>query len=539
MNIENLSLAFGEQEIFKNVSVFFDKNDKVGIVGVNGAGKTTLFKIIIGEIFADQGNINFAKDERLGYLPQVININDERSVYDYIYSARPIKKLQEIAKELEDQITKCVDNEELRRLFNKYDENRKMLDFWEEYSADSILMKIIKGMNIRKEILDLPVKSLSGGEKSKVAFARLLFEKPNVILLDEPTNHLDKESKEWVTNYLKSYRGTVLMISHDIKFLNEITNKTLFVDKQTHSLQLFNGNYNKFLKLYEEYKLTINRRVKAQEEKEKKLVDFILNVEGGSVKRKKLAKSREKELEKLRENKIEVVKDAKTANIQIKSSGDSAKCPLIVDNLTFGYEKSKPLIKKLSFNISNKERLLIAGNNGIGKSTLLKLIVNELKPISGSVYRDPKTKIAYYDQEQKDLYGNESILDHFISSGATQKEIRGMLSRFLFFGNDVNKKLSVLSPGERCRVAFAKIALQNANMIILDEPTNHLDPSTQELIASNFYDYDGTILLVSHNPDFVENLGIDRMLLLPEQKIYNYNRKRLEEIQKNNEKKDK
>lgn len=537
MNIDKLGLSFGEQVILKNASCNIGPVDKVGIVGVNGAGKTTFLKLITGELLPDEGKISFLKTDRLGYLPQVINLNDDRLVYDYIYSARPIEKYQGKAKLLENQMAQVKSDSELKILFNEYDNVRKYLDYWEEYSADSTLRKITKGLNISEEMLNLPVMSLSGGEKSKVAFAKLLFEKPNIILLDEPTNHLDTQSKDWVINYLKDYKGCVLIISHDIKFLNQITDKTLLVDKLTHSLQLFNGNYNKFTALYEEYKLTINREVKAQEEKEKKLVDFITRAEGGSGKMKKLAKSREKELEKLRENKIEEIKANKSAKITIKSSGNSAKCPLEIKNVSFGYNKSKPLIKNLSVSLNDKEKLLIAGNNGVGKSTLLKLIMNELKPITGEIFKNPKTKIAYYDQEQKNLFGDETILEHFISQGLTQKEIRGMLGRFLFYGNDVNKKLSVLSPGERCRVAFAQIALQDSNMIILDEPTNHLDPTTQKLIASNFHDYDGAMLLVSHNPEFVEDLEIDKMLILPEQKMLNYDRTLLEKIQKNNEKK--
>ncbi len=536
MDIINLSLSFGDQIIFNKESVVISNRDKIGVVGVNGAGKTTLFKVIRGEIIPDSGEIRMEKNARIGYLPQLIHLDKESSAYDYIYSGRPIRKLQYRQKELEKQMEECKNEQDLKVLFHKYDENRKALDYWEEYSADSILEKIINGMHISDDLLKLPVNKISGGEKSKIAFARVLFENPNVLMLDEPTNHLDAESRNWVINYLKNYVGTVLIISHDTKFLDSIVDKILFLDKQTHSLKLFTGNYSKFLKLFEEYKRTINRKVEAQEAHEKKLESIILAAEGGSVKRKRQAKSREKELEKIRKNKIERIEECKKANIKIQSSKESEKIPIRVNNLTFGYDKNKPLIKNLSFIINSKERFLIAGHNGAGKSTLLKLIINELTPQEGSILIGAKTLIAYYDQEQKNLFTEETILEHFEKKGISQKNIRAMLSRFLFYEKDLHKRLSVLSPGERCRIAFAEIAFKKANLIILDEPTNHLDPITQQIISTNFREYDGTILVVSHNPDFVESLGVDKVLLLPSEKIINYDRKIIEKIKIANEK---
>lgn len=535
MDISNLSLSLGEQTIFKKESVTIGNKDKVGVVGVNGAGKTTLFNVLLGKITPDSGEIRFEKKSRIGYLPQVINITDDTLTFDYIYSGRPIIELQKQQRQLEKQMANCQDDKQIKKIFSQYDENIKLLDYWEEYSADSILDKILKGMNISSDILNIPVNKLSGGEKSKIAFAKILFEKPNVLLLDEPTNHLDAESRDWVIDYLKNYNGMVLIISHDIKFLDSIINKTLFLDKQTHSLKLYSGNYSKFLKLYEEYKLTINRQVEAQTIKENKLKQIIQTAEGGSVKRKRVAKSREKELKKLQENKIEKIENSKKANIKIKAFEESEKIPIRVKNLTFGYNKNKILINNLSFMLNSKDRFLIAGHNGVGKSTLLKLIIGELKPIEGEIKIGTKTKIAYYDQEQKNLFTNETILEHFEAQGISQKSLRAMLSKFLFYDKDIHKKLNVLSPGERCRIAFAELALKKSNLIILDEPTNHLDPITQKIIATNFKEYDGTILLVSHNPDFVEDLGIDKVLLLPSEKIVDYDRQTINKIKIANE----
>lgn len=536
MIIKNLNLSLGTQIIFKDCNLRLDDNCKVGLIGINGAGKTTLFKLITKQLSPDSGEIILMKNSRIGYLPQTIDfnqINPNITVLEYIKSGRPIEQLETKLHLIEETLSKNDTN--VDNLLREYSKISSLLDFWDRYEADSILEKIIKGMNINEELLNQELSSLSGGEKSKIAFAKLLYSKPTTLLLDEPTNHLDKESREWCIEYLKSYKGQVLIISHDYDFLDSIVDKILFIDKQSHNISLYNGNYTTFKKIYEEIKLSNSRLVKKQEDEESKLLKIIKSFDGASGKRKKMAFSKEKALERLRRDKVERIEDARIANIQLIADEDQNKTPLSIQNLTFSYD-SNTLLKNINLSISSKERILIAGNNGVGKSTLLKLIVKELKPKNGEIFIGSKTKIAYYDQEQFEINNTDkTILEYFEHLGHTQKEIRAVLSRYLFWGDQLEKRISVLSPGEKCRLSFAKLSLKRSNLMILDEPTNHLDFDTQNTIANNLNEYNGTIILVSHNPDFVEKLNIDKMFILPKGKMIYYDRSLLEKIQEYNE----
>lgn len=533
MNIKDLSMSFGAQELFNNVNIHVDDNQKVGVVGVNGAGKTTLFKIMMGKEQADSGKIIFNNNARVEWLPQVITddlSSDEITTFDYLMSARPIEKLNNELQKCYVELSNDNNEQEQNKIFNQIDKLQKKLDYWDQYNAENILLKIISGMNIEDEILYKKISELSGGQKSKVAFAKLLYSNPEIMLLDEPTNHLDKEAKDYVVNYLKTYRGSVYIISHDIDFLNAITTKTLFLDKSRKKFELYDGNYDKFIKLHDEQEKSIERQAKIQEQEEKKLKDFINKYASSSGKRKKMAQDREKKLEKLLENKIEVASKIKDVKIDMPIEIQSSKIPLSLSNIYFSYDKdnSKPLIENLSFSLTRGEKFLIVGKNGVGKSTLLKLIVGELTPDKGEVLIGNKTEIAYYAQEHELLDNNKTIIDNFRSVNINNSKLRSVLGRFLFVGDDVFKKVGVLSPGERSRVALAKLSLSGANFLILDEPTNHLDPKTQQIIADAFKDYKGTMLIVSHNPDFVDNLGVERTLVMPDGNISYYDRNYVE-----------
>lgn len=533
MNIKDLSMSFGAQELFNNVNIHVDDNQKVGVVGVNGAGKTTLFKIMMGKEQADSGKIIFNNNARVEWLPQVITddlSSDEITTFDYLMSARPIEKLNDELQKCYVELSNDNNEQEQNKIFNQIDKLQKKLDYWDQYNAENILLKIISGMNIEDEILYKKISELSGGQKSKVAFAKLLYSNPEIMLLDEPTNHLDKEAKDYVVNYLKTYKGSVYIISHDIDFLNAITTKTLFLDKSRKKFELYDGNYDKFIKLHDEQEKSIERQAKIQEQEEKKLKDFINKYASSSGKRKKMAQDREKKLEKLLENKIEVASKIKDVKIDMPIEIQSSKIPLSLSNIYFSYDKdnSKPLIENLSFSLTRGEKFLIVGKNGVGKSTLLKLIVGELTPDKGEVLIGNKTEIAYYAQEHELLDNNKTIIDNFRSVNINNSKLRSVLGRFLFVGDDVFKKVGVLSPGERSRVALAKLSLSGANFLILDEPTNHLDPKTQQIIADAFKDYKGTMLIVSHNPDFVDNLGVERTLVMPDGNISYYDRNYVE-----------
>ena len=538
MLVEHLSFDYGDKTILKDVSFTISHGDKVGIVGANGAGKTTFFKIILDLLIPSQGNIVLKKGTKIEWLPQIIAENElesEMTVREYILSSRPIARLEEELESIYSKINTENDPKlqiELAKNASIVQEQLEALD-WYEY--ESIMLNIAYNMKITDEILGMKISELSGGQKSKVAFAKLLYSKQDIMLLDEPTNHLDNETKKFVIDFLKSYKGTVLIISHDVSFLNEVTNVTLFFDIRTHKVLRYNGNYSVFEKLHKEYEENLLGQSKKQEDEIKKLQSTIDRLDGTSGKRKKLAQDREKKLAKILQERIVVEPAKKDVEFKMVQDRDENNIPISIKKINFRYSNSKNnVISNLSVDVKKKERFLIVGENGAGKSTLLKLITKELTPTSGEIYLGSKVDIGYYAQEHENLIMDKTILENFPQYDFSEKKIRGMLAHFLFYGDDVHKKLAVLSPGERARVALAKLAMSGSNTILLDEPTNHLDPDTQAIIARVFRDFTGTMIVVSHNPSFVDELGIERMLVLPEGKIVEYNKRTVEKFYKIN-----
>ncbi len=527
MQLKNLSMSYGIQTIFEDVNLYIPDDEKIGVVGVNGAGKTTLFKVLMNIEEPTSGKVIFKNGARVNWLAQVLSDDAKdmnETVLDYLMSGRPIK-------ELNDELAKCY--EELANdaasekiIYQKIDKIQKKLEVLDQYNAENILLEIIEGMNINDDLLYKKLNELSGGQKSKVAFAKLLYSNPDVMLLDEPTNHLDSETREYVTNFLKNYNNTVLIISHDTKFLDEVTTKTLFLDKRTKSFSLFDGNYSSFIKQEEARELALEREAASQQKEEDKLRAIVEKYKTSSGKRKKMAQDREKKLEKLLENKIEAPLQNKQASFTIDLETEENNYPIEISNLSFKYDSNSPnnLINNLTFTLGKGEKFLIVGENGAGKSTLLKLIVGSLSPLEGQIKKAPKTKIAYYAQELETLDVEKSIFDNFYDTNLNNKEIRSLLSKFLFTGDEVFKKVKVLSPGEKARVALAKLVVEKANLLVLDEPTNHLDPQTQKLIGEVFSSFKGSMIVVSHNPDFVDTLNIERLLILPEGKIKYYDK---------------
>lgn len=542
MKASHLHLAYGTKIIYDDCNFILENQDKAGIVGVNGAGKTTLFRVILGQQQLDSGEITLP-GHRIGYLPQEITIppeHQEITVWEYVASGRPVDDLQEKLNAEYEKLAKYPDSAKILERINSLQD---MIDSYDIANFDGELLKVLDKMHL-SDLVDRKMYDLSGGQKSKVAFARVLFENAGLLLLDEPTNHLDVETKAFVSNFLRHYQGTVLVISHDVEFLDAITNKTLFVNKTTHKMKVYRGNYSEFRRLYAAEKAAEDARITEQEREIKRLSEFVARAR--AAKRSNTAligmgHQREKVLaKKLAELGTREREYAHVA-MKITPQRESAKTPLEVQNLTFNYPDGPVLYDRLSFALTRGERFLIVGENGVGKSTLLKLIVGQLTPNSGSIIFGAHTTVAYYAQELEILDERRTILENVESYDFTDTELRGMLSNFLFYDDDIHKKVEVLSPGEKARVALCKILLQRANVIILDEPTNHFDPETQKIIGENLRDYTGTIITVSHNPAFVEQIGITRMLVLPSRSegedeskraklalIKNYSREQLE-----------
>ncbi len=516
MKATNLNLAYGTKVVYDDCNFNLENDDKTGIVGVNGAGKTTLFRIILGKQELDAGEI-VLPSLRVGYLPQEITIPKEHeniTVWEYVAAGRPVDDLQIKLNAEYEKLAKYPESKVILERINKLQD---LIDSYDIENFDYELLKILEKMNLA-DLMDQKMAELSGGQKSKVAFARVLFENAGLLLLDEPTNHLDVETKQFVANFLRNYHGTVLLISHDIEFLNQITNKILFVNKSTHKMKVYRGNYDNFRRQYAEEKAAEDARITEQEREIKRLSEFVARAR--AAKRSNTAligmgHQREKVLAKKLAELGTREQEYAHVTMQITPTKQSGKTPLEVQNLTFGYNEGNDLYDRLSFSLTRGERFLIVGENGVGKSTLLKLIVGQLSPHEGSIILSQNTTIAYYAQELEILDEKRTILENVSSYDFTDTELRGMLSNFLFYDDDIYKKVEVLSPGEKARVALCKILLQRANLIILDEPTNHFDPETQKIIGQNLKDYSGTIIMVSHNPTFVEQIGITRMLVVP------------------------
>lgn len=524
-----MNLSFGMEVIFDDAEFQIADFDKAGVVGVNGAGKTTLFKILLRELELDSGVISVG-NAKIGYLPQEIEFTDrQKKVWDYLFEARPIKRLETELSDIYNKLT-TADEVEQSALLLRMTKIQQRLDELDVYNAENILLELIENMQIDSSLLDMTLGNLSGGQKSKVAFAHVLFSDPKILLLDEPTNHLDMTTKGFVTAYLKNYKGNVMIISHDIDFLNEVVNKILFINKTTHKISTYLGNYQVFKRRYAQEQLLKELRITQQEQEIKKLADFVQKANQASRTNhnlKRVGQDREIKLAKRLSELEKRERIYKHVKIKLEPKRESAKIPLEVTDLTFNYATQPKLYDKLSFSLSGNERFLIVGENGVGKSTLLKLIMGILNPEGGKIKFNQKTDVAYYAQELELLDENKTIIENTDCYGYTDIQKRNILGNFLFQGDTVFKKVALLSPGEKARIALCKLMLTQANMLILDEPTNHLDPDTQAIIGENFKDYTGTIMVVSHNPDFVEQIGITRMLVLPEGKIVEYSRELL------------
>ena len=529
MKGEDMFLSFGSEVIYDDANFRIEEKDKVGVVGVNGAGKTTLFKIILKEERLDGGKVTTNK-KKIGYLPQEISFQDQDTiVLDYLSSARPIEKLENKLNTIYEKLPNASEKEQTK-LLHQAETIQNELDSLHQYSAEDELLSIIDNMKIESDLLEMKVGNLSGGQKSKIAFARLLYENADILLLDEPTNHLDMKTKDFITNYLKNYHGMVLVISHDIDFLNEVITKTMFINKVTHKIKVYKGNYTEFKRLYADEMMQKELRIKEQEREIKHLQEVVKKAESASRTNhniKRLGQSRKKMLEKKLDELETREETYKAVTMKIDPLERSGKIPLEVNHVTFHYPNKKDLYRNLSFQMARGEKFLIVGENGVGKSTLLKLIMKELTPIQGEITYGYHASIAYYAQELEILDENKTILENIDNPNYNDQELRTFLGNFLFSNNDVFKKVSVLSPGEKARVALCKILIQRTNIIILDEPTNHFDPETQAIIGENFKNYTGTLIMVSHNPAFVEQVGVTRMLVLPEGKIVEYKKELL------------
>lgn len=520
LSCQNISKAFVENQVLKNVSFHIEDHEKAAIVGINGAGKTTLLRIIVGEMTPDDGQVVLAKDKTLGYLAQNSTVDTSHTIYEELLSVKAdLLRLEEKIRECENNM-KHADGDALEDLMKQYTSLTHAFETGGGYLYRSELVGVLKGLGFTEDEFSKPVATLSGGQKTRVALGRLLLQNPDLIILDEPTNHLDMNSIAWLETYLLNYKGAVLIVSHDRYFLDRIAGKVIEIDQS--KATTFMGNYSDYAVKKEQLRVAAwnaymnqQREIKHQEEVIEKLKSF--NREK-SIKR---AESREKMLDKIEviEKPSEVRTDMKlTLTPRILSGNDV----LTVEHLSKSFDSHK-LFTDVTFEIKRGEHVAIIGDNGSGKTTLLK-ILNGLVPADQGTFRlGSNVEIGYYDQEHHVLHSEktlfEEISDDYPYLNNTQ--IRNVLAAFLFTGEDVFKRISDLSGGERGRVSLAKLVLSNANFLILDEPTNHLDIMSKEILEDALNGYEGTILYVSHDRYFI-NRTAHRILDLTEGQFVSY-----------------
>ncbi len=520
LDCQNICKSFGINELFKDVSFHIEENEKTALIGVNGCGKTTLLKIIVGEIPADSGNIVVSNGANISYLAQNQDIFGEMTIYDYVLETKShILDMETQMRELEQRMP-LLGGDELEKEMNRYSNLTHRFELENGYAYRSEVTGILKGLGFLEEDFTRPINTLSGGQKTRVALGKALLVKPELLILDEPTNHLDMNSISWLENYLLNYSGAILIVSHDRYFLDKIV--TRVIEIENHTAMTFKGNYSEFaekkaLIRKTKYNAYIKQQaeIKHQEEVITKLKSF--NREK-SIKR---AESREKMLEK-----IELIDKPQelnaNMNLTLTPSVESGNDVLTVTGLSKSFDSNR-LINDQSFEIHKGERVALIGNNGTGKTTLLKIINGLESADSGEIKLGSRVQIGYYDQEHQVLNMDKTIFDEISDTypDMTETQIRNICAAFLFTGDDVFNKIKTLSGGERGRVSLAKLMLSKANFLLLDEPTNHLDMYSREILEDALVGYTGTVFFVSHDRYFI-NKTATRILELKDEILIPY-----------------
>ncbi|WCH47374.1 ABC transporter ATP-binding protein [Lysinibacillus sp. OF-1] len=507
LQVNQLTKSFLADEILSGVKLEVQHRDRVALVGRNGAGKSTLLKIIAGQMSYDSGDIIIPKGVQVGYLEQHAGLNSTLTIWDEMMTIfEPLLAQEQTLRSLEQQMADptVYENSTLyAKVMSEYDQLQHTFKDAGGYQYESDIRSVLHGMQFYPEDYDKPISSLSGGQRTRLALAKLLLSKPDLLILDEPTNHLDIETLSWLESYLKSYEGAILIVSHDRYFLDQVV--SIVYEVSRHRVTKYTGNYSAYL---DEKAKTYERDVKLferQQDEKAKLEDFIQkNIARAST--TKMAQSRRRMLERT-EWMESPDGDEKSASFGFTIERQSGNDVLSVDDLTIGYD-DQLISSGINLRTFREDRIALVGPNGVGKSTLLKTIVKDLTPLAGAIRYGTNVQIGYYDQEQAKLSSNKSVLKELWDEWPlmNEKDIRTVLGRFLFSGEDVDKTVSSLSGGEKARLALSKLMMQKANFLILDEPTNHLDLDSKEVLENALIDYPGTLLFVSHDRYFINRI---------------------------------
>ena len=504
LQANKIERSFAGEVLFDNINLQVDERDRIALVGKNGAGKSTLLKILVGEEEPTSGEINKKKDISLSYLAQDSRFESENTIYDemlYVFDdlRRTEKQLRQMELEMGEKSGEYLDK--LMADYDRLSENFRQAGGF-TYEAD--IRAILNGFKFDETMWQMKIAELSGGQNTRLALAKMLLEKPNLLVLDEPTNHLDIETIAWLENYLVNYSGALIIVSHDRYFLDKVA--TITLDLTKHSLDRYVGNYSHFVELKEQKLATEAKNYEKQQKEIAALEDFVNRnlVRASTTKR---AQSRRKQLEKMeRLDKPEAGK--KSANMTFQSEKTSGNLVLTVENAAIGYD-GEILSEPINLDVRKMNAVAIVGPNGIGKSTFIKSIVGQIPFIKGEKRFGANVEVGYYDQTQSKLTPSNSVLDELWNDFklTPEVEIRNRLGAFLFSGDDVKKSVGMLSGGERARLLLAKLSMENNNFLILDEPTNHLDIDSKEVLENALIDFDGTLLFVSHDRYFINRVA--------------------------------
>lgn len=504
IQLNNITKNFVVNEIFSNVKMEINDKDRVAIVGRNGAGKSTLLKIISGELSFDSGERTVSKNTTIGYLSQEFIVREDLSIYEEMITCfDEIIGLEANLEKLSYELTP-ENIEKDPGLLDRFDRLQNEVLTHKDYHYKSKIESVLYGLDFTKDVFDKKISTFSGGEKTRLSMAKLLLSEPDLLILDEPTNHLDMENVAWLENYLSSYNGAIVIVSHDRYFLDKVVN--VVYNLEFGKLKKYVGNYSKFLKQYEEDYEKQLKEFTSQQKDIKRLEEFVQkNIARAST--SKMAKSRQKVLDKM-----ELIdnpkKDDKAANIEFKIKEQSGRDVLMIENLKVGYD-GKQVGNAYNFSVYKGDRIAIVGRNGIGKSTLIKTIAKKQNALGGSVHYGSKVSLGYYDQKQAEFESSKTILNELWDEYPLMKEaeVRTVLGRFLFRGDSVLKIVRDLSGGEKARLQLAKLMLEKNNLLVLDEPTNHLDITSKQVLEDALENYEGTIVFVSHDRYFINKIA--------------------------------
>lgn len=510
LNVSNLAKSYPNKTIFSGLSFNLEKGDKAGLVGLNGAGKSTLFNILTGRLRADDGKIFIPTDIKVGYLEQILSLDSDMTIYDYCLSVfEDLISLEREIRDLEKKMSTEKNPDKLAAIMDEYTRKSDLYHNKNGYAMESELEGTLSAMGFAREDFNKKITELSGGQKARVELAGLLLEKPDLLLLDEPTNHLDIKAINFLENFIKNYKGTAIIISHDRYFLDATVNRMMVLEYG--KLSTYSGNYTVFMEKRKKDREVRIHRYKSQQkeiERQEEIIDRLKNL-GGSKRKRGISqsRSRQKLLDKM-ERIEKPVELSDTMNLKFTPRIQSGMDVLKVNDLRMSFD-DKEIFKNISFEIYRNERAAIIGDNGVGKTTLFKLILGELFQDGGRAKLGESVNVGYFDQEQKSLNLENTIFDEIRVTFPmlTNFEIRSYLAKFMFYDTDVFREISELSGGERARISLLKLMISDCNFILMDEPTNHLDIDSKEILEDAILDFEGTLLIISHDRYFLNKIA--------------------------------